>query len=99
VYPQKIGECDRQLDAPLQTFVECRDSQALLPVMRPRCDVRGALQRMTGIDLTAMEGSDEPPALTIISEIGLAMRRWPTVKHFTSWHGLCPHHQGSGGKV
>src|SRR5438093_8599457 len=27
------------------------------------------------------------------------MRRWPTVKHFTSWLGLCPHHRVSGGKV
>jgi transposase len=54
---------------------------------------------MTGVDLTAMEGIDEPTALTIISEIGLDMGRWPTVKHFTSWLGLCPHHQVSGGKV
>jgi transposase len=57
------------------------------------------LHRMTGIDLTAIEGIDEPTALTLISEIGLDMGRWPTVKHFTSWLGLCPHHQVSGGKV
>jgi transposase len=37
--------------------------------------------------------------LTITSEIGLDMGRWPTVKHFTSWLGLCPHHRVSGGKV
>ena len=55
--------------------------------------------RMTGVDLTAIEGIDEPTALTIISEIGLDMGRWPTVKHFTSWLGLCPHHRVSGGKV
>ena len=52
-----------------------------------------------GVDLTAIEGIDEPTALTIISEIGLDMGRWPTVKHFTSWLGLCPHHRVSGGKV
>jgi transposase len=54
---------------------------------------------MTGVDLTAIEGIDEPTALTIISEMGLAMGRWPTVKHFTSWLGRCPHHRVSGGKV
>ena len=27
------------------------------------------------------------------------MSRWPTVKHFTSWLGLCPHQRVSGGKV
>jgi transposase len=107
VYHQKIGACDRQIEAHLQTFGERHDSQALMPVLRPRkrtrhrprFDVRGALHRMTGIDLTAIEGIDEPTALTLISEIGLDMGRWPTVKHFTSWLGLCPHHQVSGGKV
>ena len=35
----------------------------------------------------------------MLSEIGLDMSRWPTVKHFCSWLGLCPHHRISGGKV
>jgi transposase len=100
---EQIAECDRQIAAPLETFAECQDREALPPVSRPRkrphVDVRGSLQRITGVDLTAMEGLDEPTALTSISEIGLAMGRWPTVKHFTSWLGLCPHHRVSGGKV
>jgi transposase len=107
VYHQKIGECDRQIEAHLGTFVEHHDREAALPVVRPRkrtrnrphFDVRGSLHRITGVDLTAIEGIDEPTALTIISEIGLDMGRWPTVKHFTSWLGLCPHHRVSGGKV
>lgn len=107
MYHQKISECDRQIEAHLGTFAERRASEAVLPVVRPRkrtrnrprFDVRGALHRMTGVDLTAIEGIDEPTALTIISEIGLDMGRWPTVQHFTSWLGLCPHHRVSGGKV
>jgi hypothetical protein len=35
----------------------------------------------------------------VISEVGLDMSRWPTVKHFTSWLGLGPHQRVSGGKV
>jgi transposase len=54
---------------------------------------------MTGVDLTALEGIDEPTALTSISEIGLDMGQWPTVKQFTSWLGRCPHHRVSGGQV
>jgi transposase len=106
-YHQKIGACDRQIEAHLGTFAERPASEAVLPVVRPRkrtrnrprVDVRGVLHRMTGVDLTAMEGIDEPTALTIISEIGLDMGRWPPVTHFTSWLGLCPHHRVSGGKV
>lgn len=54
---------------------------------------------MTGVDLPAIEGIDEPTALTIISEIGLERGRWPPVKHVTSWLGRCPHPQVSGGQV
>ena len=49
--------------------------------------------------MTQIEGLDETTSLVILSEIGLDMHRWPTVKHFTSWLGLCPHHRVSGGKV
>jgi transposase len=107
LYHAKIAECDRQIEAHLRTFAERQDHEAVLPMVRPRkrtrnrprFDVRGTLHRVTGVDLTAIEGIDEPTALTIISEIGLDMGRWPTVKHFTSWLGLCPHHRVSGGKV
>lgn len=27
------------------------------------------------------------------------MSKWPTVKHFTSWLGLCPQNQKTGGKI
>jgi transposase len=65
----------------------------------PQWDVRGSRHRSTGVDWTAIEGIDEPTALTIISETGLAMGRWPTVKHFTSGLGRCPPHRVSGGQV
>ena len=38
-------------------------------------------------------------ALTVLGEIGTDMTRWKTVKHFTSWLGLCPGTKVSGGKV
>ena len=38
-------------------------------------------------------------AQAILSETGTDMSKWPTVKHFTSWLGLCPNNQITGGKV
>jgi transposase len=107
VYHQKITECDRQIETYLQTFADRREGQPLPPAPRPRkrgrnqpaFAVREPLHRMTGVDLTQIEGIDETTSLVILSEIGLEMTRWPTVKHFTSWLGLCPHHRVSGGKV
>jgi transposase len=54
---------------------------------------------MAGVDLTTIEGIEEGTALVILSEIGTDMTRWPSVKHFCSWLGLCPQHTISGGKV
>ena len=37
--------------------------------------------------------------LTLISELGTDFTKWPTVKQFTSWLGLCPNWKKTGGKV
>jgi len=65
----------------------------------PRFDVREALYLATGVDLTAIEGIDAIHALTLVSELGSDFSKWPTVKHFTSWLGLCPNFKKTGGKV
>ena len=52
-----------------------------------------------GVDLTRIDGIDITTALTVISEVGPDMSRFPTVKHFAAWLGLCPGTQITGGKV
>lgn len=108
IYHQQIAECDRRIEVYLGTFAEPHERQPQ-PAPRPRqskrkrnqpgFEVRGALHRITGVDLTAIEGIDDTTALILVSEIGFEMSRWPTVKHFASWLGLCPHQRVSGGKV
>jgi transposase len=65
----------------------------------PAFDLRSELERITGTDLTRIEGVDVMTAQTVISEIGLDMSRWRTEGHFSSWLGLSPSHDISGGKV
>ncbi len=48
------------------------------------------LQSIPGIHLLA--------AITILSEIGIDMSRFPSAKHLASWAGLCPGNKQSGGK-
>ncbi|MDV2997578.1 MAG: hypothetical protein N4J56_007283 [Chroococcidiopsis sp. SAG 2025] len=50
-------------------------------------------------DFTAIDGLGILTVQTIISEVGLDPTRFPTVKHFTSWLGLCPCNRITGGKV
>jgi transposase len=107
-YHRQLRECDAQIQAQLGTFADRSDGRALPRRSRraskrtndPACaDVRGALFRMAGVDLTVLEGVNDATALVILSEVGPDVSRFPTAKHFTSWLGLCPQHQGSAGKV
>ena len=65
----------------------------------PEFDLRLYLYQISGVDLTQINGIDVLVAQTVISEIGLDMSKWPTVKHFTSWLGLAPNNQVTGGKI
>jgi transposase len=65
----------------------------------PKFDVREHLFKICGVDLTRIDGIDVTTAMTVLSEIGVDMKRFTTVKHFTSWLGLCPGTKISGGKV
>src|SRR5438128_9461391 len=103
---QQIAQCDQQIKQHLETFADKSAGQPLPPKARrhkkanePRFDARTPLYRLSGVDLTAIEGIEEGTALVLLSEIGTDMSRWPSEKHFCSWLGLCPQHKISGGKV
>jgi len=65
----------------------------------PDFNLGGELQRISGVDLTRIDGIDVMVAQTIISEVGLDMNRWKTEAHFASWLGLCPDNRISGDRV
>lgn len=61
-------------------------------------DVVTHLKELIGTDLTTIPGIDASSALKLISEIGTDINKWPTVKHFCAWLGLCPGTRISGGR-
>jgi hypothetical protein len=65
----------------------------------PHFDLRRELDRISGVDLTQIDGIDVSVAQTVISEVGLDMSRWADEHHFASWLGLCPNNKTSGIKV
>jgi transposase len=107
---QQMAECDRQLSQYLQQR-EDRSHGASLPEEKrrgrlqknkgnkPRFDLRAELFRMTGADLTRIDGIDVMTATTILSEAGWDMSKWQTEHHFVSWLRLCPDNKISGDKI
>jgi len=97
-YQGQIAECDKEILSQLTTFDAIsgtKDDQET----KPTKTVDDALRRMSGVDLTRIDGIDTNSALKIIAEIGIDMNRWKSAKHFASWLGLCPGTKVSGGKV
>jgi len=97
-YQSQIAECDQQILGQLASF-DAADASGNGPDDKPPASLGEALQRMSGVDLTRIDGIDINSALKIIAEIGIDMSRWKSAKHFASWLGLCPGTKVSGGKV
>jgi transposase len=108
----QLTACDRAIEAHLQTMTATITAPATpLPAPRvkrtprtrdnaPRFDIRTPLHHLTsGVDLTQIDGISPYTALTLLSEIGTDMSRWPTEKHFTSWLSLAPKNKISGGRL
>jgi len=62
-------------------------------------ELRAHLKRISGVDLSVVDGFGVSLAQTVIMEVGTDMSKFPTEKHFCSWLGLAPKHEISGAKV
>ena len=108
VYQQQIVAIDEQIEKCLADFEpktleqlpETKKKRRKKPTANhPDFDLRQYLYRMAGVDFTLIDGLDSLTVQTILSEVGLQPQRFPSVKHFTSWLGLCPGQKITGGKV
>lgn len=108
-YHRQLAACDRQIEQCLRRMEDKSQGASLPPSPRqrrrqpeknePRFGARALLFRLSGVDLTLIEGISETTALVILSELGTDLSAFPHEKNFVSWLGLCPQHRGSGGKI
>jgi len=100
---QQIQQCEHEIDRAMQvlqrfTAEPAKGKKRSRAKNAPKFDVRERLFKMCGVDLTRINGIDVSTAMTVISEVGVDMSRFPSDKHFASWLGLCPGTYISGGK-
>jgi transposase len=111
-YTTQVAACDAQIQHQYSVMKPRWSSTPDRPVVStssrrhkrlgkngPPLRIEDELVRLTGVDLAAVAGLGASLAQTILSKIGTDMTKWPTAKHFTSWCGLAPHNDISGGKV
>lgn len=104
-----LSACDSQIAGYLETLESKVDIQAhpLKPARVKKKNRRNDLAfagreqtyRISGVDMTQIDGISESAALTVLSEIGVDMNPWKTEKNFASWLTLCPNNKITGGRI
>lgn len=113
-YQEQIAVCDEEIEKLIVQFAPRIDPQQRpLPPDRkqkqrrnknktgnPRTgfNLRTESYKLFGVDLTQVPGLAKN-LLTLFTEVGRDMAKWPTADHFVSWLGLCPDNDISGGRV
>ena len=104
----KIRDCDKKIEECLSAFASKADPQQMTPKQskrktrrknQPHFDLQKQLYRISGVDLTAIDGIDSLTAQSIISEVGFDLSIFASEKHFSSWLALSPENRITGGKV
>ena len=87
-YQKQLRDCEAQIAACLRSMKDKSDARPLPPSLRKRkpekneirFGARALLFRMSGVDLTQIEGISETTALVILSELGIDLSAFPTRK-------------------
>lgn len=108
-YLQQIQACDAEMEKMYAALPAYDPDNRGSPPPQPKrgkprknqahYDLASSLYRIVGVDLVAVDGLDALTVQSIITEIGLDVSAWPTVKHFASWLGPAPNNEKTGGKV
>jgi transposase len=107
-YQKQIQACDNEIADHLSRLEsKASPPDGLKPARRQKkkqrnqspLKMREEAFRISGVDLTQIDGISESAALALIAEIGVDMSPWKTEKHFASWLALSPNNKISGGKV
>ena len=111
-YTQQIEVCDEEVDrvyALIRPDWEVGELPAI-PKKKQKThsknapenaqEIRAHLKRITGVDLSLVDGFGVSLAQIVAMEVGSDVGdKFPTEKNFCSWLGLAPKHEISGGKV
>ena len=101
---KQIQACEAQMEPLLKELAgtrpvpelgkakELRNNAAQIP------DLRRLMGQIYGADLAKIPGLNEYTVMLLVSEIGVDLSRWRSVKAFTAWLGLAPATSQSGNR-
>jgi transposase len=104
-YQQLIAGCDQEVQQRVEDFNGKPDGPAVPPdsssTDTPAAagfNLQNHLERIFGVDLTAVPGFQVLRIQTLFSELGADLSKFPTDDSFCSWLNLCPKDGTSAGR-
>src|SRR6516162_787479 len=110
-YQQRIAACEEEMQRFMKGMESSATSSASLPVAKDsvrKCKVmlpakalalREQAYRILGVDLTAIPAISVLHVQAILAELGDGISKFRSAGAFSSWMGLCPDNDISGGRV
>jgi transposase len=110
-YQQRIAACEEEMQRFMKGMEASVTSSVGLPAAKDsvrKCKVmvpakalalREQAYRILGVDLTTIPGISVLHVQTILAELGDGISKFRSAGAFSSWMGLCPDNDISGGKV
>jgi len=110
-YQRRIADCEEEMRRLMKTLETRADLPMSLPVAKDsvkKCKVmtpakalelREEAYRVLGVDLTTIPGISVLHVQAILAELGRDVSKFRSAGAFSSWMGLCPDNDISGGKV
>lgn len=65
----------------------------------PKFDIASLSFQYYGVNLTQIDSISDHTIMTLLSEVGRDITKFPTAKAFTNWLRLAPQHKITGGKI
>jgi transposase len=101
-YQQRIAACEEEMQRFLKSMEASATSSASLPAAKDsvrKCKVMAPAYRILGVDLTTIPAISVLHAQAILAELGDGISKFRSAGAFSSWMGLCPDNDISGGRV
>lgn len=111
-YQKEVAECESEIqlflkkletkvDPLAQSLPPAKDSVKKCKIMPPvrALALREEGYRVLGVDLTTIPGMSVLHVQAVVTEVGPDLSRFRSAAAFSSWLGLCPDNDVSGGKI
>jgi transposase len=110
-YQRQIAACEEEMQVWMKSLESKADPTATLPAAKDsvkKCKVmpparamalREEAYRILGVDLTAIPGISVLHVQCLLAELGGDVSQFRSAGAFSSWMGLCPDNDISGGKI